>query len=313
MTYYDDQLQQLQEQMARSKQLEAMIKELRSQRDSLAAQVRELESIKLEEQADVDRLEGRSLAAFFYNVIGKMDEQLDKERQEAYAARVKYDAAARELEGVEADLRRYESELSALRGCEHRYDEVLKEKADAIKAAGGSNGEEILKLEERNAFLESQKKELQEAISAGNAALSITQQVLSSLDSAEGWGTWDLFGGGLVADLAKHSHLDEAQGAIEQLQSQLRRFKTELADVTIQADMQVNVDGFLRFADYFFDGLFADWAVLDKINQSQSQVQNTKSQIAGVLSRLDSMMRTLEQEQVQIKSKLDTLVRDAQL
>ena len=313
MTYYDEKLQQLQEQMARSKQLEAMIKELRNQRDSLAAQVRELESIKLEEQADVDRLEGRSLAAFFYNVIGKMDEQLDKERQEAYAARVKYDAAARELEGVEADLRRYESELSALRGCEHRYDEVLKEKDDAIKAAGGSNGEEILKLEERNAFLESQKKELQEAISAGNAALSITQQVLSSLDSAEGWGTWDLFGGGLVADLAKHSHLDEAQGAIEQLQFQLRRFKTELADVTIQADMQVNVDGFLRFADYFFDGLFADWAVLDKINQSQSQVQNTKSQIAGVLSRLDSMMRTLEQEQVQIKSKLDTLVRDAQL
>lgn len=313
MTYYDEKLQQLQEQMARSKQLEAMIKELRSQRDSLAAEVRELESIKLEEQADVDRLEGRSLAAFFYNVIGKMDEQLDKERQEAYAARVKYDAAARELEGVEADLRRYESELSALRGCEHRYDEVLKEKADAIKAAGGSNGEEILKLEERNAFLESQKKELQEAISAGNAALSTTQQVLSSLDSAEGWGTWDLFGGGLVADLAKHSHLDEAQGAIEQLQSQLRRFKTELADVTIQVDMQVNVDGFLRFADYFFDGLFADWAVLDKINQSQSQVQNTKSQIASVLSRLDSMMRTLEQEQVQIKSKLDTLVRDAQL
>lgn len=130
MTYYDEKLQQLQEQMARSKQLEAMIKELRNQRDSLTAQVRELESIKLEEQADVDRLEGRSLAAFFYNVIGKMDEQLDKERQEAYAARVKYDAAARELEGVEADLRRYESELSALRGCEHRYDEVLKEKAE---------------------------------------------------------------------------------------------------------------------------------------------------------------------------------------
>ena len=311
MTYYDEKLQQLQEQMARSKQLEAMIKELRNQRDSLTAQVRELESIKLEEQADVDRLEGRSLAAFFYNVIGKMDEQLDKERQEAYAARVKYDAAARELEGVEADLRRYESELSALRGCEHRYDEVLKEKADAIKAAGGSNGEEILKLEERNAFLESQKKELQEAISAGNAALSTTQQVLSSLDSAEGWGTWDLFGGGLVADLAKHSHLDEAQGAIEQLQSQLRRFKTELADVTIQADMQVNVDGFLRFADYFFDGLFADWAVLDRISQSKEQVQNTKQQIETVLFRLNSMQRSAEQEQAQIKEELDALVRDA--
>lgn len=313
MTYYDEKLQQLQEQMARSKQLEAMIKELRNQRDSLTAQVRELESIKLEEQADVDRLEGRSLAAFFYNVIGKMDEQLDKESQEHTPPESNTMPPPESWRVSKLTCAGMNRSCLLWRGCEHRYDEVLKEKADAIKAAGGSNGEEILKLEERNAFLESQKKELQEAISAGNAALSTTQQVLSSLDSAEGWGTWDLFGGGLVANLAKHSHLDEAQGAIEQLQSQLRRFKTELADVTIQADMQVNVDGFLRFADYFFDGLFADWAVLDKINQSQSQVQNTKSQIASVLSRLDSMMRTLEQEQVQIKSKLDTLVRDAQL
>lgn len=313
MTYYDEQLQQLQQQMARSNQLEAIIGELRSQRGALSEQVRELEAVKLEEQADVDRLEGRSLAAFFYNVIGRMDEQLNKERQEAYAARVKYDAVARELEGVECDLRRYESELAGLLGCAHKYEAVLKEKADAIKAAGGINGEKILKLEERGAFLENQKKELREAISAGNAALGTAQQVLSSLDSAEGWGTWDLFGGGLIADLAKHSHLDEAQNSIEHLQSQLRRFKTELADVTIQADMQVNVDGFLRFADYFFDGLFVDWMVMDQISQSQSQVQSTRNQIESVLSRLDSMMNAVEQEQTQVRKKLDALVLSAQL
>ena len=172
---------------------------------------------------------------------------------------------------------------------------------------------EILKLEERLAFLSSQKRELGEAISAGNSALNTTDQVLSSLDSAEGWGAWDLFGGGLISDLAKHSHLDEAQGSIEYLQSQLRRFKTELADVRISADMQVNVDGFLRFADYFFDGLFADWAVLDKISQSKSQVLSTQNQIESVLGRLDGMLRAVEQEQTQLESKLDTLVRDAKI
>ena len=233
MIHYDEQLQQLQGQIARSKQLESMIKELCRQKEVLAAQVQKLESVRLEEQADVDRLEGRSLAAFFYNVIGKKDEQLDKERREAYAAGVRYDAAAGELEGVEDDLRRYKAELAALRGCERKYREVLKEKADAIKTAGGPGGEEILRMEERNAFLESQKKELREAISAGNAALATTQQILSGLDDAEGWGTWDLLGGGLVADFVKHSHLDEAQRAVERLQSQLRRFRTELADVTI--------------------------------------------------------------------------------
>ena len=313
MKFYDEQLQKIQEQIARKQQLEAKVSELRTQRSTLSARVRELGAIKLQEQADVDKLEGRSLAAFFYNVIGKMDEQLSKEREEAYAARVKYDAAARELTAVEDELARYEAELSGLRDCERRYGAVLQEKAGAVKAAGGPAAEEILKLEERLAFLESQKRELREATSAGNSALGTANQVLSSLDSAEGWGTWDLIGGGLISDLAKHSHLDEAQAKIEHLQSQLRRFKTELADVRISADMQVNVDGFLRFADYFFDGLFADWAVLDKISQSKNQVHSTRSQIETVLSRLGGMQRSVEQEQTQLENKLNTLVRDARI
>ena len=71
-----------------------------------------------------------------------------------------------------------------------------------------------------------------------------------------------------MADLAKYEELDDAQKQIEQLQVELRRFKTELADVEITADLQVTVDSFLKFADFFFDGLFADWAVLDHINQA---------------------------------------------
>ena len=297
----------------RSRQLDAMIKELYSQRDSLTQQVSELKTNMLEEQADVDRLEGRSLTAFFYNVIGKMDEKLDKEREEAYAARVKYDAAVRELEGVENDLSRYEFEQSTLQGCASKYEAVLQKKADEIKASGSPKGEEIFRLEERKVFLESQKKELQEAVNAGNKALNTTEQVLSKLDSAEGWGTWDLLGGGLIADLAKHSSLDEAQEAIEQLLSQLRSFRTELSDVIIQADIQVNVDDFLRFTDYFFDGLFADWTVLDKINDSQKQVENTKKQIDEVLHSLKIMMQSAEREQAEIRNTIYALVRDAKV
>ena len=85
--------------------------------------------------------------------------------------------------------------------------------------------------------LQNQKRELQEAISAGQIALECTDRILESLGSAEGWGTWDLFGGGIIADMAKHSHLDDAQAMVEELQTQLRRFKTELADVTISAEV----------------------------------------------------------------------------
>ena len=313
MSVYDEELRTLREQMERKRQLEAMLKDLRAQRQELTGRVRELEKVKLEEQADVDRLEGHSLAAFFYGVIGKMDEKLTQERQEAYAARVKYDAAARELSAVEEDLERKEAEYRRLEGCEKRYAQVLGEKGAALKAAGGKTAEAILELEERLAHLRSQQKELDEASSAGRAALVTADEILNSLDSAHGWATWDLLGGGLVADLAKHSHLDSAQAAVERLQVELRRFKTELADVTIDADLQVSIDGFLRFADYFFDGLFVDWAVMDRINQSQAAVEGTRGQIVSVLDRLEAMTAAAEREQSETQARLDALIRDSGL
>ena len=97
MRPYDEQLRALQAQCARKKKLEATVAELRAQRDTYTARTQELEQQFQEEQADVDRLERRSLSAFFYQVIGKMDEKLTQEKREAYAARVKYDAAVREL------------------------------------------------------------------------------------------------------------------------------------------------------------------------------------------------------------------------
>lgn len=314
MALYDEELHRLHQERERKRQLERMTADLRTQRAQLAEKTAELERSKLAEQADVDRLEGRSLAAFFYGVIGKMDEKLTQERAEAYAARVKYDAAARELASVEEDLERKEAELSRLAGCEARYEEALRRKQEALKASGGPVAGEILRLEERLSGLESQEKEIGEAICAGREALATADRILQSLDSADDWATWDLFGGGLIADIAKHDHLDSAQAAVEQLQVQLRRFRTELVDVgSIQADLHVSIDGFLRFADYFFDGLFADWAVMDQINQSQQQVRSTRSQIAQVLSRLDEMLQSAQAEQSAAQTELDALVLEAGL
>ncbi|HWP50129.1 MAG TPA: hypothetical protein VN626_00395 [Clostridia bacterium] len=60
------------------------LKELYTQRETLRAKADVLRKEKVDEQDDVDRLECHSLTAFFYGVIGKMDEKLDKEREEAY-------------------------------------------------------------------------------------------------------------------------------------------------------------------------------------------------------------------------------------
>lgn len=313
MEYYDEALKVLQAQTVRFRQLSSMLGELRVQRDDLSDQVSELEAIKLDEQADVDRLEGRTLAAFFYNAIGKMGEKLSKERQEAYAARLKYDTALRELEAVQNDLHRYKAEYDSLCGCEEQYQALLDEKAEALKDSDCEAAEEILRTEEYIAFLERQKEEFREAIDAGHAALATADRVLESLSSAENWGTFDLLGGGILADSIKYSHLEEAQAAVEYLQSQLRCFKTELADVTVQANIQIEVDDFLCFADYFFDSFFADYAVMDRINQAQSQVWAVKDQIGEVLSILEGMLDETKWDLTDTRAKLDILVLETQL
>lgn len=310
MLYYNEKLVELQEKMARFHKLESSLEKLEEQKKALKDRAEEWKRAKEKEQEDVDRLEGRSLANFFYRFVGKQEERISKEKEEAYAAAVKYDAAVRELEAVEYDIRKAKEELGELWGCDRQYQALLQEKMEAIKASGRKEAEELFRLEEQMAELSGQKKEIQEAISAGKRAENQAQSILDELDHAEGWGTWDLVGGGLMTDMIKHSHLDGAQEKVEQLQVLLQRFRTELDDVRIRADMQVNVDGFLRFADYFFDGLFADWTVLKRIGESKEQVLQVKRQLDEAIDRLEELLRKNEQECSALKAQKADVIWD---
>lgn len=309
MRQYDEELKELQQQAAMKSRLENIVKELRSQRNALEIRVGELAMQRDKEQLDVDSLERRSLANYFYQVVGKLDDKLTKEKKDAYEAAVKYDAAYNELRAVESELRAKELEYGRVHRCSERYQEVFKEKQEAVKLSDVPEAGEVLHLEAQITSLDMRVKELDEAISAGKYAEQIADSILKKLGSAESWGTWDILGGGLIADVVKHGYLDEAQELVERLQRALRRFKTELSDVEIIADMQVNIEGFMRFADYFFDGLFADWSVMNRIGEAQGQVKRAKSQINTLLGKLNSACISAEKERETAKERLTELVK----
>lgn len=130
------------------------------------------------------------------------------------------------------------------------------------------------------------QREVNEAIQAGNAALRSLQQARESLNSAGNWGIVDLLGGGLLSTFAKHSKMNDAERQIEQARSDLRRFRKELADVDAFADIHIETGDFLAFADYFFDGLIADWMMQSRINDAKRQVDNAIQKVETVLRRL---------------------------
>mgnify|MGYP005769914751 FL=1 len=310
MNYYDSELQRLQSEIMEKQRTDAKLSDLFLQQSDLEKRTDELEKVKRKEQDDVDRLNARSLTAFFYRATGKMGEKLTKEEAEAYAAAVKYDAAKNELQAVNNDIEYCQRRLSDLQDCEQQYERVLKEKTEQIKQSGVPEAGRIMQIENEIAFLENQQKEIQEAINAGNQAFYISRKILEDLNSAKNWSTFDLMGGGLIADMAKYDKLNKVQDQIQDLQNALRGFRTELADVTerISGNLYVEIGDFLHFADYFFDGLFTDWMVYDKINDSRNRTMQTSDQIQKILGQLNEMDNDLCSKKDNLKEELKQTV-----
>lgn len=70
----------------------------------------------------------------------------------------------------------------------------------------------------------------------------------------------------------------------------MREFKTELADVNMTLDIQIDTDGFAKFADFFFDGLFADLNMQNRISSSKESVAASKRKVESAINRLESQL-----------------------
>lgn len=130
------------------------------------------------------------------------------------------------------------------------------------------------------------EKEKREAVDAGNRALRSLRDAQDNLNSAKNWGLWDMFGGGFISTMAKHSKMERAKQNMEQARYDLRNFSRELNDVNIACHLDIETGDFLSFADWFFDGFVVDWMVQDRINQASRQVAEAIRRVEEILRQL---------------------------
>jgi len=116
-------------------------------------------------------------------------------------------------------------------------------------------------------------KEINEAIDSGERALVSLHAAQEKLNSARNWGIFDMLGGGLFTDIIKHSKMNDAASYLEEAKRDLLVFQKELQDVQSTIDLRVDVDGFLTFADFFFDGIIMDYVVQSKIAEARRQIE----------------------------------------
>ena len=137
---------------------------------------------------------------------------------------------------------------------------------------------------------EMMRREMKEAMDAGERALTSLRNAQEKLNSAGNWGLFDMFGGGLFSTIMKRSKMDDAQELMEAAKSDLKRFQRELKDVNIPLDLRMEVGSFLSFADFFFDGFVADYLVQSKISEAKEQVSDAIIRVEQILSELKRKM-----------------------
>lgn len=134
------------------------------------------------------------------------------------------------------------------------------------------------------------RREVNEAIQAGSSALTSLRQAKECLNSAGNWGVVDLLGGGLISTFVKQSKMNDADRLVQQARADLRRFQKELMDVDTISEFHIETGDFLSFADYFFDGLIADWLMQSRINEAKRQVDTAIQKVEELLRRLRAVM-----------------------
>ena len=133
------------------------------------------------------------------------------------------------------------------------------------------------------------RREIDEAIRAGQQARSSLLQAKDCLKSAGNWGLLDMFGGGLFTTFVKRTRMNDAEELVQQARSDLQRFRKELTDVETIADFHVETGNFLTFADYFLDSFLVDLMVQSKIRDAQKQVEDAIEKVEYILQQLESL------------------------
>lgn len=313
MNYLDEKILDLKGKMQEKKRIKEKIQSMLKQRRDLNKRKKQLYEILKKEEADVERLEGMSFVNLYHSIMGDKTEKLQEEKEEALSAKLKYDSVSTELLALDKDIEREQMKVDNLINIEKDYEACIKEKQKKLMSSDGEISNILNKLYEEGVEAISKEKELKEAILAGEILLKSLYRVQEHLQSAGSWGTWDILGGGFIATMAKHSKIDDAKNEISIAQGHLRNFHRELSDVGTSINIDIEIGSFLTFADYFFDGLFADLTVQSRINDSKIRVENTVDDVDRILNKLRRKLKKSQIERKYIKDKENEIIENSSI
>jgi hypothetical protein len=249
------------------------------------------------ERADLDKLEGMSMARILAAVKGSRDADLDRERAEVQAADYTFAEAQERLRTADDEVSAIKAQLAELGDVAAQERAAVALREAAVLAAGGDAAERLSVLARTAGEAEARRQQLTEATDAARAAEARLREAAELLGKAGSWSAWDTFGGGgLITDAIKYDRLDRAGELMRAADAALVRLSRELADVGVAGAGGIEVTELTRMFDVWFDNIFSDWAVRNRISEASGRVDQLIGWIGEVLGLLDDKMRQTASE-----------------
>lgn len=286
----DRELEKLVGQARREKRVKRMLASLYAEENTLS--VREEAQGKLFRpwQKQAFATETQDMLSYYRQIRSDSDADYRAQQLEILEMLAKMSLTQSELKDVRKRIAKLKAEEKELSGSEEKYQQEWERLH--------VQGNDVLRREIRLKQIDIDKMEFQEAMDAGNLAMAAARSVFDSLKIAERWGTKELPGGSLIADVVKYNHMETARRRMENLQMMISRFRMQLSDFHIQEKLHISIYGFQQYADIFPDNLFTDQELHLRIKMAKEQVQDMERKIASVIGALkEAKMSLLDREQ----------------
>ena len=318
MAYDNAKLIELSRKIQRKGELEAILKELRDNIAQLEPEVRKLMTQMYIEQEDVEKLEGNGIKAFFTALSGKKTEKLEKEREEAYDAKKKYDAANFQLETMKNDLKRYIDEYNEVRYLEPEYEKAIKEKIEYIKEMKSPAAKQIAELDKQIEEMMKKNNELRHLRTLANRAIGTAEHMKTVLTQVKKLNTKDMLGmemasSGQHVAREKHELMSQAETLNNNLFAELYDLEKQTRGVAVKNNISIRTTKVGYIMDWQFDNFSQDLDTMISVNKALKNLDPVIEAVKEFVAPIVEKLSQEEAKQKELYHQRDEIVRNAEV
>ncbi|MEL6863106.1 MAG: hypothetical protein AAFP19_01750 [Bacteroidota bacterium] len=274
-------IQQLYEKVKKKEKVLIHLRHIEELINKYALEIEALEKRLVKEEEDIKQLERLNLHSLFLRILGNIDEQLEKERQEY----LKYHLRREALIDKRKSLIREKNLLERVsRGDqEERLEVLLEKKLKQLKEEQAPQAEAIIEVENRLAHHKITVKEIRQSVREAYKTKRKLQSIMLDLSKVETWGRGPIKG-------SQTKVLERLKSNAFGANNLLQRFEGELHDLAdhCQIDYLDHLSSIRSFLEDFIDGLVTDWVIKSEIVNAKNIVSNVLDKLTLLISMLDS-------------------------